>query len=56
MAKGIYYRLFLWIVDKINTRIAQQMTSSRTEKLTIGILDIYGFEVFQVTKFSILGN
>ena len=50
MAKGIYYRLFNWIVEKINLKIAQQMSKTSIDKLRIGILDIYGFEVFQVSE------
>jgi myosin heavy subunit len=47
LAKGIYSRLFDWIVTRINKTMAV------TEKgKTIGILDIYGFEIFDVNSFE----
>jgi myosin heavy subunit len=45
LAKAIYERLFSWLVDNINVHLACQTPGN---KLVIGILDIYGFEVFQV--------
>ena len=44
LAKELYNRLFLWIVNTINTNIEYRGPHRRT----IGILDIYGFEIFQV--------
>eukprot|EP00002_Diphylleia_rotans_P028382 TRINITY_DN572_c0_g1_i3.p1 TRINITY_DN572_c0_g1~~TRINITY_DN572_c0_g1_i3.p1 ORF type:complete len:926 (+),score=142.37 TRINITY_DN572_c0_g1_i3:909-3686(+) len=43
LAKALYSRIFSWIVEKINQRIS----FTREETLRIGILDIYGFEVFE---------
>lgn len=41
--------MFTWIVQKINSFVEVQ--SDVTKKGTvIGVLDIYGFEVFQVNR------
>ncbi|XP_046298000.1 unconventional myosin-VIIa isoform X3 [Marmota monax] len=51
--KGIYGRLFVWIVDKINVAIykppSQEVKNSRR---SIGLLDIFGFENFTVNSFE----
>uniref|UniRef100_F1MHG0 Myosin VIIA n=1 Tax=Bos taurus TaxID=9913 RepID=F1MHG0_BOVIN len=51
--KGIYGRLFVWIVDKINAAIykppSQEVKNSRR---SIGLLDIFGFENFAVNSFE----
>nr|XP_057907125.1 unconventional myosin-Ih isoform X2 [Doryrhamphus excisus] len=49
LAKAIYGRTFNWLVNKINESLAN-MDSSR--KTVIGLLDIYGFEVFNVNSFE----
>lgn len=50
-SQGIYGRLFVWIVDKINAAIykppSQGVQSSRR---SIGLLDIFGFENFAVNR------
>jgi len=45
LSKAIYSRLFDWIVQRINQAIVQKQPN----KLVIGVLDIYGFEIFEVT-------
>ncbi|NXK50374.1 MYO7A protein, partial [Chauna torquata] len=51
--KGIYGRLFVWIVEKINAAIyrppSQELKSVRR---SIGLLDIFGFENFAVNSFE----
>uniref|UniRef100_A0A8C5XYS7 Unconventional myosin-VIIa n=1 Tax=Microcebus murinus TaxID=30608 RepID=A0A8C5XYS7_MICMU len=51
--KGIYGRLFVWIVDKINAAIykppSQEVKNSRR---SIGLLDIFGFENFAMNSFE----
>eukprot|EP00158_Paraphelidium_tribonemae_P008463 Partr_v1_DN28584_c1_g1_i3_m72864 putative Type-I myosin implicated in the organization of the actin cytoskeleton. Required for proper actin cytoskeleton polarization. At the cell cortex, assembles in patch-like structures together with proteins from the actin-polymerizing machinery and promotes actin assembly. Functions as actin nucleation-promoting factor (NPF) for the Arp2 3 complex len=42
LAKGLYFRLFDFIVSKINKSIKVENVISKV----IGVLDIYGFEVF----------
>ncbi|XP_073791411.1 unconventional myosin-VIIa isoform X6 [Danio rerio] len=51
--KGIYGRLFVWIVDKINATIFRApSTENRTVRRSIGLLDIFGFENFTVNSFE----
>ncbi|KAL2155005.1 hypothetical protein VTH82DRAFT_3681 [Thermothelomyces myriococcoides] len=48
LAMAIYYHLFDWIVERLNQSLrARQATSN-----TIGILDIYGFEIFEKNSFE----
>ena len=49
MAKCIYGKMFDWIVQRINKAI--QTTSKKTGSF-IGILDIFGFEVFEENSFE----
>lgn len=53
LGKAIYDRLFSWIVEKINSEIA---IDSRSKKMysssLIGVLDIYGFEIFDNNSFE----
>lgn len=51
--QGIYGRLFVWIVEKINAAIyrppSQELKSVRR---SIGLLDIFGFENFTVNRYG----
>ncbi|RYH31015.1 hypothetical protein EON65_03685 [archaeon] len=49
LSKEIYRRCFDWIVSEIN-RVMYQSNSQAT--LMIGILDIFGFEIFQKNSFE----
>ncbi|XP_073687668.1 unconventional myosin-Va [Garra rufa] len=48
LAKHIYAKLFSWIVDQVNKALS---TSSKPHSF-IGVLDIYGFETFEVNSFE----
>ncbi|XP_069557027.1 unconventional myosin-Vb isoform X1 [Brachyistius frenatus] len=48
LAKHIYARMFDWIVEHINVALH---TSSKQHSF-IGVLDIYGFETFEVNSFE----
>ncbi|KAI1903182.1 hypothetical protein AGOR_G00024580 [Albula goreensis] len=51
--KGIYGRLFVWIVDKINAAIYRPPSSdSKSLRKSIGLLDIFGFENFTINSFE----
>uniref|UniRef100_A0AAX7SFR4 Myosin VIIAb n=1 Tax=Astatotilapia calliptera TaxID=8154 RepID=A0AAX7SFR4_ASTCA len=51
--KGIYGRLFIWIVDKINAAIYRPPSCESTIiRRSIGLLDIFGFENFIVNSFE----
>ncbi|XP_051952508.1 unconventional myosin-Ih-like [Xyrauchen texanus] len=49
LAKAIYSRTFTWLVNKINESLENKDSSRKT---VIGLLDIYGFEVFSVNSFE----
>ncbi|XP_018093573.1 unconventional myosin-Id-like isoform X1 [Xenopus laevis] len=53
-AKAIYERLFCWIVNRINDVIdvKQQDASLHGKNTVIGVLDIYGFEIFDNNSFE----
>ncbi|XP_072430500.1 unconventional myosin-Vb isoform X3 [Chiloscyllium punctatum] len=48
LAKHIYAQLFNWIVDHINKAL---YTTSKQHSF-IGVLDIYGFETFEINSFE----
>ncbi|XP_078577048.1 unconventional myosin-Va-like isoform X7 [Branchiostoma floridae x Branchiostoma japonicum] len=48
LAKFLYGQLFDWIVSKINN----VLTPQSKENSFIGVLDIYGFEVFELNSFE----
>uniref|UniRef100_A0A671U7S7 Myosin VIIAa n=1 Tax=Sparus aurata TaxID=8175 RepID=A0A671U7S7_SPAAU len=51
--KGIYGRLFVWIVEKINAAIYKPASSHpKVLRRSIGLLDIFGFENFTVNSFE----
>lgn len=49
IAKFIYSKLFDWLVTMINKSLSHPTGGS---KLFIGLLDIYGFEIFKVNSFE----
>uniref|UniRef100_A0A4W4EKV3 Myosin VAa n=1 Tax=Electrophorus electricus TaxID=8005 RepID=A0A4W4EKV3_ELEEL len=48
LAKHIYAKLFTWIVEHIN----QALHSTSKQHSFIGVLDIYGFETFEINSFE----
>lgn len=52
LAKAVYDRLFTWIVDKINSAIAVDDRIRSYKSSLIGVLDIYGFEIFDNNSFE----
>uniref|UniRef100_A0A670YL17 Unconventional myosin-Ib n=1 Tax=Pseudonaja textilis TaxID=8673 RepID=A0A670YL17_PSETE len=49
LAKNLYSRLFCWLVTRINESIKAQ---SKVRKKVMGVLDIYGFEIFEDNSFE----
>ncbi|KAM4796151.1 LOW QUALITY PROTEIN: unconventional myosin-VIIa [Rhinophrynus dorsalis] len=50
---GIYGRLFVWIVEKINAAIYRPVSNEpKVVRRSIGLLDIFGFENFTVNSFE----
>lgn len=53
LSKAIYGRTFTWLVNKINASLAlTEGTFNSKNTSVIGLLDIYGFEVFQNNSFE----
>uniref|UniRef100_A0A3P8XSL2 Myosin Ic, paralog b n=1 Tax=Esox lucius TaxID=8010 RepID=A0A3P8XSL2_ESOLU len=55
LAKAVYGRTFTWLVAQINKSLAFKddvYNSSKGSSSVIGLLDIYGFEVFQHNSFE----
>ncbi|XP_042371260.1 unconventional myosin-VIIa-like, partial [Plectropomus leopardus] len=51
--KAIYNKLFIWIVGKINSVIHKRLARSpKSAFLSIGLLDIFGFENFDTNSFE----
>ena len=42
--------MFVWIVKKINRAIYQEQQDKRSARLSIGLLDIFGFERFETNR------
>ena len=45
LAKAMYEKMFLWMVTRIN----QQLDTKQPRQYFIGVLDIAGFEIFDVS-------
>ncbi|KAM9672387.1 LOW QUALITY PROTEIN: myosin-IIIa [Trichechus inunguis] len=53
MAKTLYGHLFSWIVNRINSLLKHDASpSGNGDELSIGILDIFGFENFKKNSFE----
>jgi myosin-1 len=48
LAKALYNNLFDWIVERVNESLKARQAASNS----IGILDIYGFEIFEKNSFE----
>ncbi|MCJ1454336.1 class II myosin [Mycoblastus sanguinarius] len=48
LAKAIYFNLFDWIVDRVNASLKARGSIANS----VGILDIYGFEIFDKNSFE----
>ena len=46
LAKAVYEKMFLWMVTRIN----QQLDTKQPRQYFIGVLDIAGFEIFDVSN------
>jgi myosin heavy subunit len=54
LAKALYSHLFDWLVTRLNETIATQGVTSTTSTNSefIGLLDIFGFEIFKINSFE----
>jgi myosin heavy subunit len=48
MGKGLFDRLFKWLVKKVNVTL----DTKQKRQQFIGVLDIAGFEIFDVSQFK----
>lgn len=51
LAKAVYDRLFTWLVKRINASLQTSKTTNHKHNV-MGILDIYGFEIFGKNSFE----
>lgn len=52
LSKIIYSRLFDWLVGRINQAIWVDSGKNQNKMKTIGILDIFGFEIFEMNSLE----
>lgn len=52
LVKGVYGRLFVWIVAKINAAIYKPKNTT-VFRSSIGVLDIFGFENFDKNRLGL---
>ncbi len=56
ISKLVYTKMFEWIIKKINGAISntdkEREIKEKSQILKIGILDIFGFEIFEVNSFE----
>ncbi len=50
LAKSVYEKMFLWMVIRIN----QMLDTKQPRQFFIGVLDIAGFEIFDVSLHWVL--
>ena len=50
LAKSLYERLFKWLISKLNDSLLNKHYTEN--KSVIGLLDIYGFEIFEKNTFE----
>ncbi|ORX61173.1 hypothetical protein BCR36DRAFT_439738 [Piromyces finnis] len=52
LAKALYSRMFDWLVQEINIAMKKLQGSNQDQILNLGVLDIYGFEIFEKNGFE----
>lgn len=56
LSKSLYSKMFDWVVERVNVSIQKQNEEEKKEddanQRVMGVLDIYGFEVFGVNSFE----
>ena len=51
-AKSLYYRMFAWLVERVNKTLDTKIK----RQFFIGVLDIAGFEIFEVCTHRLYNN
>lgn len=54
LAKAMYDKHFSWLVSRINSALTPRQKDARSS--VIGILDIYGFEIFPKNRWGNMVN
>jgi len=53
LSKHVYAKLFNWLVKRVNQSISKKMNAKQSRNLKfIGLLDIFGFEIFKNNSFE----
>jgi myosin-1 len=52
LAKSLYSRMFDWLVQEINIAMKRLQGTNQDQILNLGVLDIYGFEIFEKNGFE----
>jgi len=52
LAKALYSRMFDWLVQEINIAMKKLQGTKQDQILNLGVLDIYGFEIFEKNGFE----
>ncbi|KAJ3223556.1 Unconventional myosin-Ie [Clydaea vesicula] len=52
LAKALYSRMFDWIIQAVNNALAALKINDRSTPLCLGVLDIFGFEIFERNGFE----
>ncbi|KAL4507958.1 hypothetical protein ABPG72_021331 [Tetrahymena utriculariae] len=52
LARALYDKLFNWLVSKLNQNIMPNSSVNISDCLSLGLLDIFGFENFKVNSFE----
>ena len=52
LCKFVYGRMFDWLVERINISLAESSSKNLDKSQYIGILDIFGFEIFKHNSFE----
>lgn len=53
LAKAVYDRLFTWLITRLNKSLQPHDTEDCKQLSVMGILDIYGFEIFQSNRWEL---
>merc|ERR1712037_808456 len=52
IAKGVYNQIFLYLAERINSDLSDVEASAGASYLFIGILDVFGFENFNMNSLE----
>ena len=52
VCKACYGQLFSWLIEQVNVCLGGNQKSSVEKLIAIGVLDIFGFEIFKMNSFE----